>query len=47
MSLKDKYAIVGISYTPQGRVHERTALSFHVEASANAIKRYLQFQGYK
>ena len=38
MSFKDKYAIVGIGYTPQGRVHERTALSFHVEASANAIK---------
>ena len=38
MSLKDKYAIVGVGYTPQGRVPDRTALSFHVEACANAIK---------
>jgi 3-oxoacyl-[acyl-carrier-protein] synthase III len=38
MGLRDKYAIVGIGYTPQGRVPERTALSFHVEACANAIK---------
>ena len=38
MSLKDKYAIVGIGYTPQGRIPNRTALSFHVEACANAIK---------
>lgn len=38
MNLKDKYAIVGIGYTPQGRVPNRTALSFHLEASANAIK---------
>jgi len=37
MSLKDKYAIVGIGYTPQGRVPGRTALSFHLEACANAI----------
>lgn len=37
MGLRDKYAIVGIGYTPQGRVPGRTALSFHVEASANAI----------
>jgi 3-oxoacyl-[acyl-carrier-protein] synthase III len=37
MSLKDKCAIVGIGYTPQGRVPGRTALSFHLEASANAI----------
>lgn len=36
--LKDKYAIVGVGYTPQGRVPGRTALSFHLEASANAIK---------
>ncbi len=36
--LKDKYAIVGVGYTPQGRVPERSALSFHVEACANAIK---------
>ena len=38
MSLKDKYAIVGVGYTPQGRIPNRTALSFHVEASVNAIK---------
>lgn len=38
MSLKDKYAIVGIGYTPQGRIPGRTALSFYVEACANAIK---------
>jgi len=38
MNLKDKYAIVGVGYTPQGRVPERTAMSFHVEASVNAIR---------
>ncbi len=38
MSLKDKYAIVGVGYTPQGRVPNRTGMSFHVEASVNAIK---------
>jgi len=38
VSLKDKYAIVGIGYTPQGRVPGRTALSFYVEACANAIR---------
>ena len=38
MTLKDKYAIVGVGYTPQGRVPDRTALSFHVEAISNAIK---------
>ena len=39
MSLKDRYAIVGIGYTPQhGQVSHRTALSFYVEACANAIK---------
>jgi len=37
-SLKDKYAIVGVGYTDQGRVSGRTALSFYVEACANAIK---------
>jgi 3-oxoacyl-[acyl-carrier-protein] synthase III len=37
MSLKDKYAIVGVGYTPQGVVPERTSLSFHLEACANAI----------
>ncbi len=38
MSLKNKYAIVGVGYTPQGKVPGRTAMSFHVEASVNAIK---------
>ena len=38
MRLKDKYAIVGVGYTPQGRVPDRTAMSFHVEASVNAIR---------
>jgi len=37
MGLKDKYAIVGIGYTPQGRLPGRTALSFHLEACVNAI----------
>ena len=37
MNLKDRYAIVGIGYTPQGRIAERTALSFYLEACANAI----------
>lgn len=36
--LKDKYAIVGVGYTPQGKVPERSAISFHVEACVNAIK---------
>jgi len=38
MSLKDKYAFVGVGYTPQGAVPERTTLSFHLEACANAIE---------
>jgi acetyl-CoA acetyltransferase len=37
MNIKDRYAIVGIGYTPQGRIEDRTALSFHTEACANAI----------
>lgn len=37
MSIKDKYAIVGIGYTPQGKVPARTSLSFHLEACVNAI----------
>lgn len=36
--LKDKYAIVGLGYTPQGRVSNRSAISFYVEAGINAIK---------
>lgn len=35
--MKDKYAIVGVGYTPQGRVPDRTSLSFHLEASSKAI----------
>ena len=35
--LREKYAIVGVGYTPQGKVPGRTALSFHLEACANAI----------
>jgi acetyl-CoA acetyltransferase len=38
MKLKDKYAIVGVGYTPQGRVPSRTSLSFSLEAAANAVK---------
>ena len=37
MSLRDRYAIVGIGYTPQGKLPGRTSLSFHLEAAANAI----------
>ncbi len=36
--LKDKYAIVGVGYTPQGKVPGRTALSFYLEAGINAVK---------
>ncbi|HUU40326.1 MAG TPA: thiolase family protein [Desulfatiglandales bacterium] len=35
--LKDKYAIVGVGYTPQGKIGGRTALSFHLESCVNAI----------
>lgn len=36
--IRDKYAIVGIGYTPQGVVPGRSAISFHLEACGNAIK---------
>lgn len=36
-SLSRKYAVVGVGYTPQGRVPGRTSLSFHLEACANAV----------
>jgi len=36
-SIKDKVCIVGVGYTPQGRIPNRSALSFHVEAARNAI----------
>jgi 3-oxoacyl-[acyl-carrier-protein] synthase III len=38
MSLKEKYAIAGVGYTPQGRIPGRTSLSFCLEAASNAIK---------
>jgi acetyl-CoA acetyltransferase len=38
LGIKDKYAIVGVGYTPQGRVPGRTSLSFHLEACVNAMK---------
>jgi len=37
MSIRDKYAIVGVGYTPQGRIPGRTELSFHLEAIINAV----------
>lgn len=36
--LKDKYATCGVGYSPQGRLPGKTALVFHLEASANAIR---------
>jgi acetyl-CoA acetyltransferase len=36
--LRDKYAIVGVGYTPQGMVPGRTSLSFHIEACVNAMR---------
>lgn len=36
--LKDCYAIVGVGYTPQGKVPGRTAIGFHTEACLNAAK---------
>lgn len=36
--LKDKYSIVGVGYTEQGNIPDRTAISFYVQACANAIK---------
>lgn len=38
MIQRDKYAVVGVGYTPQGRVPGRTSQSFHLEACANAIE---------
>ena len=37
MNQENTYAIVGVGYTPQGKVPGRTSLSFHLEACANAI----------
>lgn len=36
--MKDKAAIVGVGYTPQGIVPDRSAMSFLVEAAKNAIE---------
>lgn len=36
--LKNKIAIVGVGYTPQGKVPGRTAVSFHSEAIRNALR---------
>jgi acetyl-CoA acetyltransferase len=36
-SIKDKSAIAGVGYTPQGKIPGRTSLSFHLEAAKNAI----------
>lgn len=35
--LKNKIAIVGVGYTPQGKIPGRTAVSFHLEAIRNAL----------
>lgn len=35
--LRDKYSIVGVGYTPQGRLPDRTVMSFYAEACANAM----------
>ncbi len=37
-SMKDKAAIVGVGYTPQGKVPGRSSMSFHIEAARNAIE---------
>lgn len=37
MNIKDQFAIAGVGYTPQGKLPDRTTLSFHLEAGANAI----------
>lgn len=36
--LKGKVAIIGVGYTPQGKIPGRTAVSFHCEAVRNAIQ---------
>ena len=35
--LKKSIAIVGVGYTPQGKILGRTAISFHTEAIRNAL----------
>jgi acetyl-CoA acetyltransferase len=36
-NMRDKAAVVGIGFTPQGKIPGRTSLSFHLEAAKNAI----------
>lgn len=36
--LKNKIAIVGVGYTPQGKIPGRTAVSFHTEAVRSALE---------
>ncbi|MFP4194363.1 MAG: hypothetical protein ACLFRO_05410 [Desulfobacterales bacterium] len=38
MKTRDKYAVAGVGYTPQGKIPGRTSLSFHLEACAEAIR---------
>lgn len=37
MAIRDNYAIAGVGFTPQGKVKERTTMSFYLEAGRNAI----------
>ncbi len=37
-NLRNRIAVAGIGYTPQGKVADRTAVSFHIEAVKNAIE---------
>ena len=37
-TLSNKVAIVGVGYTPQGKILGRSAASFHLEAARNAIE---------
>ena len=37
-SMRDRAAIVGVGYTPQGKVPGRSSMSFHLEAARNAIE---------
>ena len=37
-NLRNRIAIAGVGYTPQGKVADRTAVSFHVEAVKNAME---------
>lgn len=36
--LKNRIAVVGVGYTPQGKLPGRTAVSFHLEAVRNALE---------